>query len=199
MSTYETNDPDRIRADIEQTRYELSNDVDALRDKVSPGNAVRRQRVRMRHAVTGVKDRVMGVAEDAQSRGQSTVSSVGETAAHAPTMVRERTEGNPLAAGLVAFGVGWLASTVIPASSAERRAATALKEQAEPVKREVTEAAKQVVDDLREPAQEAVESVKSTASDAAGNVKDEGSSAAQDVRSEAQAARHTAPDERTQF
>lgn len=188
MTNYETNDPDRIRADIEQTRFELSNDVDALKDKVSPGSLARRQRDRVRDALTGAKDRVMGAADDVQSRGQAALSSVGDTATSAPAVVKEKTQGNPLAAGLVAFGVGWLASTVIPASSPERRAAIALKERAEPVTQEFAGAAKQVVEDLRGPAEEAVESVKSTASDAAENVRVAGGAAAHDVRSEAQAA-----------
>src|SRR3546814_5868669 len=35
MTNYETNDPDRIRADIEQTRYELSNNVDRSEEHTS--------------------------------------------------------------------------------------------------------------------------------------------------------------------
>ena len=38
MSNEMTNDPDVIRADIERTRGDLSRDVNALGEAVSPGN-----------------------------------------------------------------------------------------------------------------------------------------------------------------
>ena len=53
-------DPDQIREDIERTRAELSSDVDALTDKVSPSQVAQRQADKVRSAVTDVKDRVMG-------------------------------------------------------------------------------------------------------------------------------------------
>ena len=43
-------DPDQIRDDIERTRAELSSDVDALTDKVSPTQAAQRQADRVRSA-----------------------------------------------------------------------------------------------------------------------------------------------------
>jgi hypothetical protein len=41
-----------------------------------------------------------------------------------------QTQGNPLAAGLIAFGVGWLAASLIPASRPEQQAAAKAKEHA---------------------------------------------------------------------
>ena len=55
-------DPDQIRDDIERTRAELSSDVDALTDKVSPTQVAQRQADRSARAVSDVKDRVMGAA-----------------------------------------------------------------------------------------------------------------------------------------
>jgi hypothetical protein len=91
----------------------------------------------------------------------------------APDTVKAQTAGNPIAAGLIALGVGWLAGSLLPASSAERQAATQVKQSAAPL---VTDTAKEVADHLKEPAQEAVESVKETASDAAATVKQESKS-----------------------
>ena len=51
-------DPEEIREEIERTRDELSRNVDALRDKVSPGQVARRQAERVRAGVARVKDRV---------------------------------------------------------------------------------------------------------------------------------------------
>jgi gas vesicle protein len=101
----------------------------------------------------------------------------------APHAVARQAEGNPLAAGLIAFGVGLLAASLLPASRQEQRAAQAVKEQAVP---QVKEAAAQVADQLREPAREAVETVKERATEAAGTVKEHGAGAAQDLRDQAQ-------------
>ena len=45
-------------------------------------------------------------------------------------MIRQKSEGNPLAAGLIAFGVGWLASSLIPATRREQQVASQVKEKA---------------------------------------------------------------------
>ncbi len=57
-------DPDVIRSDIERTRLELGQDVDALADKVNPAKAAQRQTDKVRRAATRLKDRVMGSAGD---------------------------------------------------------------------------------------------------------------------------------------
>ena len=150
-----TSDPEEIRADIERTRGELSRDVDALGDKVNPSNAARRQVDRVKSGVTRAKDRVMGTAHDTMDsardtshgvadRGREAASSVADSARHtassvadtvgsAPRAVREQTQGNPLAVGLVAFGLGLVAASLIPASRTEQRAAVGVKEKAAPL------------------------------------------------------------------
>ena len=57
--------PDAIRADIEATRARLGTNVDAVADKVTPSNIVHRQTDKVKDAVFGVKDKVMGTAEHA--------------------------------------------------------------------------------------------------------------------------------------
>jgi hypothetical protein len=107
--------------------------------------------------------------------------------------VRRQAAGNPLAVGLIAVGVGWLVGSLLPASSAEERAAAKIKEAAGPA---VTGAAKDAAASLQDSAQQAAESVKATAADAAATVKDESASSARDVRDQAQAARDTVADSR---
>ena len=135
-----SNNPDQIRHEIESTRAELSGDVNALADSVRPSTVARRQADKVRDGVTtvknSVKDSVMGTAEDA---GQS----VSGTAGDATSAVRRKTRGNPLAAGLVAFAAGWLVSSLLPASQAERQGATALKEKAQPLADDQQSAARQ--------------------------------------------------------
>ena len=76
-----TSDPEEIRADIERTRTELSRDVDALGEKVKPGNVARRQVDRVRSGVTSVKDRVMGTAHDTADSARDASHGVAERGA----------------------------------------------------------------------------------------------------------------------
>lgn len=197
----DSGDPDQIRAEIERTQAVLSRDVDAVTDKVSPSRIVERRVDRVRGAAGRWKDSVMG-SSDSPSDGtrhngspgiagsvgeaaSSATSSVSAAAQDAPRAVRRRTEGNPLAAGLVAFGAGMLLSALIPATRREQEVAERAKERAGELGQPVADAAKQVVSDLQEPAQQAVDAVRSTATDAGRTVADEGRAAAQDVRSQA--------------
>jgi hypothetical protein len=185
--------PDVIRADIEATRARLGTNVDAVADKVTPSHIVQRQTDRVKEnvkdAVFGVKEKVMGAADHTADHVHSAsgsvgahVSDAGSAVAAAPGQLKNRTQGNPLAAGLIAFGAGLLVSSLIPASQKEREAADAIKTAAEPLTTELTDAAKHVAEGLKEPAQEAMENVKATAADATDHLKAEGQTAAADVK-----------------
>jgi hypothetical protein len=186
-----SNDPDQIRAQIEQTRGNLSDDVNALADQVNPKNVMHRQADKVTGAFGSAKDKVMGTAAGVGDSAGDTLHSAGDLAAGAPTQVKQRTRGNPLAAGLIAFGAGLLVSSLLPASERERDAAASLKEKAEPLVDQAKGVAKDAAGHLQEPAEQAMQSVKEAATDAAATVKDEGQSAAMDVRDEAQNAKET--------
>lgn len=201
MSTYDnpnqmSNDPDALRAEIDETRANLSQNVNALGEAVAPSNIARRQTDKVKGAAVGVKDKVMGSAHDSTSSMSSSVSgtasgvagSVSDTAsgiagsaAGMPDQARRKTQGNPLAAGMVALGVGWLAGSLLPASQKEREAAQAVKTKAQPVLEEGQNIGKEAASNLKEPAQQAADSLKSTAQDAAATVKAEGQQQAADV------------------
>jgi gas vesicle protein len=174
-------DPEVIRAQIENTRRELGTDVDALADKVDPNKIVQRQTDKVKGAFGSVKDRVMGTASDAGQHLSGTADGATDLAHRAAAQAK----GNPLAVGLIAFGVGWLASSLIPATGAEKKIAANVKEAAEPLAREAADAAKQVGENLKQPLADAAEAVKGTATDAAQNVKSETQSSAGAVRDEA--------------
>jgi len=206
-------DPDQIRREIDQTQRELSADVDALTEKVSPPRIMERRVRRTRVAMTNVRDRIMGSTSDAyQTAGSTTsgtrqavsdrastardtasdvASSAADTVRSAPETVRRRAQGNPLAAGLIAFGAGWLLSSLLPASEPEQQVATQVKdfatEKGRPVARELGQAGQQAAGELRESAQYRAEAVKQTAADAASTVKGETQAAASDVKGQAQA------------
>lgn len=184
-------DAEQLKRDIEQTRSKMATDVDALTEKVTPSKVVERRVERTKASVAGLKEKVMGTTSDKASSAGSGVSGTGhavtdkvsssasgvaDSTTDAASSVKQSALGNPLAAGVVAFGVGWLVSSLLPASEKETQAASRLtevaKEHAEPVKQELAGIASDMKDELREPAQEAVESVKSTATDSASQVKE---------------------------
>ncbi|HET9872889.1 MAG TPA: DUF3618 domain-containing protein [Propionibacteriaceae bacterium] len=152
----------------------------AVGDKASTAKAVVGDKASTAKAAVGDK------ASSAQSAVSGAASSVGDAVASAPQTIRRRAEGNPLAAGLIAFGAGLLVSSLLPASQKEHEAVQELKENIEPVKQQASQLAREAADSFREPLQEAAESVKSTAQDAVQNVKDESASAASDVKQDVQ-------------
>lgn len=218
-----TADPDRLRRQIEHTQRNLSTDVDLLAEKVTPSRVMHRKVGRARNAMHSMRDRVMGTASDAAGSTRDTASSVADRASsmaddatqtardaaqstrdavqEAPRALRRGTEGNPIAAGLIAFGAGWLLSTLAPPTKKEEelaeQATTWAREHSEPVKEQLGQVAEEVKENLREPAQQAAESVRDTATDAAQTVKGDARSAAQDVGGRADEARNTVQDRRS--
>ena len=210
-----SSDPEVIRRQIEDTRANLSYDVDALNEKVNPTRVVDRRVGKAKSAVTGIKERVFGAAHDTTAHVGSATSNVTGTAQNAassaagtvqdaassavgavqqaPDAVVRQTQGNPLAAGLIAFGVGWLVSSLLPASEKEKQLAqqaeSAVREHKDALLEPAKQAAQEIGDQLKPAAQDALESVKSTAQDAAATVKDEGQSAVQDVQGQTQQAK----------
>lgn len=177
--------PDEIRADIERTREGLGLDVDALADKVSPSKMVDRQMGRVRGALGSVRERVMGAADDAGSSLSSAGSHVGDVKDRAVA----KAEGNPMAVGLIAFGAGLLLASLFPASTKEKDIAASVKDQAQPLVDEVTDAAKEVGEHLKEPVKASVASVQESAQDSVAAVKDEAQTAVGEVKDQAQQSR----------
>jgi uncharacterized protein YjbJ (UPF0337 family) len=246
-----TTDPDQLRAEIDRTRANLSNDVDALTEHVAPKNVAKRQADKVKGAVGGVKDRVMGKADDlvdavtdktddlkgavshkagdvrasgagaaggagdvagrvgdrasdvagragdvagrvgdragdVAGRAGDVAGRVGDAASQAPAKLRSASAGNPLAAGLIALGAGWLVASLIPASSKEQQLASTVKDSAgalaAPVKERAQGVAQDVAGNIKSSAVDAVlASVKATAAGAVGTAKDGGTSTAKHV------------------
>lgn len=198
-----SNDPDEIRAEIERTRAELSYNVDTLTDTANPKHIAQRQVDKVKDAARAVRDRVMGSPEDdadagrlgeARAAASDGARAVGDAVSQAPAKAKDAARGNPLAAGLIAFGVGLLIASAFPASRKEQRAVGELQHSLEPLRQQATDVVKEVADALRGPAEEAVEAVKSTATEAAANVQDQARSAADDVRTDAQRAKDAVQD-----
>jgi gas vesicle protein len=180
-----TNNPEEIRQEIEETRRELGNDVDALADKVSPSSIAQRQTEKVKGFGRKIKDNVMGVADNATSHLSDAASHVGDAASHAgsmPSSAVSKAKGNPVAVGVIAFGVGLLAASLIPASNREKQLGQTVKEKAAPLVDDLKETAKGVAEDLKEPAMDAADSVKGAATEAVANVKDDAKSQTDDIK-----------------
>ncbi|GAA2064264.1 DUF3618 domain-containing protein [Williamsia deligens] len=192
-------DPDQLRRDIDRTRERLSTRVDTLAHEANPSTIARRKVRGVTGTLGSVRDRVMGSAQDtAQSASESAdsaASSITDAVRSAPDAVQQRTQGSPLAAGLIAFGAGLLVSAMFPPTQAEQQAAATLQEKAQPLADQVSSAAQDVAGSLQESASQAVDSVKETATDAAQTVKEEGTSAAQETSTQAKHAADTVADE----
>lgn len=138
------------------------------------------------HHVAGA---VSDTAASAGSGLSDAASSATDAAQQAPRAVRRQAQGNPIAAGLIAFGAGWLVSSLLPASRREQDLAEQAKDRAGELGRPAADAAKQaateIKDNLAGPAQQAVGSVRSTAAEAGQTVTDEGRSAAEHVQERA--------------
>jgi hypothetical protein len=137
------------------------------------------------------KDAVADKAYAAKDTVSEKASEAREAVRQAPRRMKRRAQGNPLAAGVIAFGLGMLVSSLIPSSEKEREAVSQLQDNLEPVKEKAAEVAKDVGESLKPAAQEAAESVRTTAQEGVETVKQEGQSGAQDVKDRAQESKDT--------
>jgi len=200
-------EPDRLRQDIESTRASLTRDVDLLAEKTSPKRVAQRRWTSVKEKVMGTADHARHAAGDTTSSAVGTVqdkttqfkdaasdkasqlSGAASDKAHqaadavrsAPQAVASQTQGNPIAAGIIAFGVGLLASTLIPVTDAERRAGQQLKEHSEGLTDQVKDVASDLKDDLTGTVQQAAGQVKDVAQEGVQATKEQARSSAQDA------------------
>jgi uncharacterized protein YjbJ (UPF0337 family) len=186
-------EPDRLRNDIERTRASLTRDVDRLAVKTSPRHVAQRRWTAMKEKVMGTTDRTSSTVQDKASRVGDKASDISDKAsekAHdtadavraAPQAVATQTQGNPLAAGLIAFGAGLLAATLVPVTDAERRAAQELKDRSGDLTDQVKDVAGEMKDDLSGSVREAAGEVKGTAQEAVQTTKAESTKNIDEVR-----------------
>jgi hypothetical protein len=190
------NDPDAIRREIEHTRAELAGDVDRLADRTSPKRVVRRNVDKIGSRFSNIRESVMGAPRWAGSSVQDAAGSVQDVAGSAagsvkdaagsaagsvkdaagtaadavrdtPHKVARQTRGNPLAVGLIAFGAGLVAASLIPPSEAEKQAGQKLTEHSDELLDKVHEPFDEIKQDITDSARESAQQVKETARDAA--------------------------------
>jgi X-X-X-Leu-X-X-Gly heptad repeat protein len=199
-------EPDRLRQDIENTRASLTRDVDMLADKTSPKRVAQRRWSAVKEKVMGSTDQVSDKASqlsdkaselgdkasELSDRAGETAHDVAGSVRDAPQAVARQTQGNPLAAGIIAFGAGLLAATLIPVTDAERRAGRQLKENSGELTDRVKDVAQDLRDDLSGSVEQAVGEVKDTASDAARTTTDQARSSGQHAKEQTRQAAQSA-------
>jgi cell division septum initiation protein DivIVA len=205
---------EELRQDIELRRSNLTNDFDAIGDRVSPGRIVERRTDAVKGRFKTVRESVMGTADHVGEQARDTVGGLraqagdaagtvassasgavhaaedgihtaGEKAAEVPGMVREQTQGNPLAAGLVAFGLGLLVATVLPESRKERQLARTVQPHLEDAARATGDTGRALAEDLKPAVQDSAQHLQESARESAQHVTDTAKDAARSVTAEA--------------
>lgn len=196
-------DTDQLRDQIDRQRAGISGTVDQIENRVNPTHVLARRQDRIKRRLTDWKDSVFGNDEtdypsprDAHrrppderpnlaSRVGDTASGVNDTVQHAPEAVRRQTRGNPMAAGAIALGAGWLIGSLLPESASERRAVQRIEPQLSGAADAVKHEAQQTAEELKDSAQHAADEVKQAGADAANTVKDRSGEAARSVKDQA--------------
>jgi len=94
-------DPEQIRMQIEQTRDEMSETIDAIQERLNPRNLVEQAKDSVREATVGkVKEMAHNVSDTASSMADTTREAAGDLAG--------RVKENPWPAVLLGLGAAWL-------------------------------------------------------------------------------------------
>ena len=152
-------DPSDIRAEIEETRVRVGDEVDALSYKTDVparvGDYVDEKKQAVKDKVTGAKDAVTGTASRAIPSGEK----VGR--------VKDTAERNPLGLAVGAAAVGFVAGLVLPATRMENERMGQMSDR--------------LVEAAKETAGDAVERGKQVAQDAAETAKESGRQQGQEL------------------
>lgn len=130
-----------------------------------------------------VKDTITGKASDMREKiGERTAEikqTLGERTGEVTHTIGEKAgaiggmpRSNPVAAGLIALGIGALAGSILRPSAKERGAADALRRKMEPLKQELSQSGQALAEGAMDAAKDAAEAMGSSLTDAASSVAD---------------------------
>lgn len=94
-----------IRADIDQTRADMSETINALTERLSPTNIKEQAKEQVKEQYYEAKEMVR---EATIGRVENMVSNASDTVTDAGSSVMETIRQNPIPAALVGVGLGWL-------------------------------------------------------------------------------------------
>jgi len=191
-------EPDRIRAEIEQTRAEMSETVDALGYKADVKTRAKEnltdKKDSVKESIVGVKDKIVGAGESVTGKvsdaGSSVTGTVGDKTPDAQEVKYKArraasvAQQNPLGLALGSVAVGVLAGMLIPSTRVEDEK---LGEISDNVIEKVKETGQEALEHGKQVAQDAVQSaqetVKESGQEHAQQVKDTAKENAQDAAS----------------
>jgi len=174
---------EELRVQIDEQRSTLGYHLDELGDKVSPKRMVERRTDAVRNKLGGVKEKVMGTAAGAGDQMSDLASHATDAARNAPDTARHQVEGNPLAAGLLAFAAGLVVAALLPETSTEQALASNVQPTLEGAASELGIAAQDTVEALKPAAQDAADAVKEQTRDSAQTIKSEATHSSEALRS----------------
>jgi ElaB/YqjD/DUF883 family membrane-anchored ribosome-binding protein len=137
-------EPEAIRADIERTRAEMGDTVDALGYKADVKS-------RAKDRISETKDRLTGKVSDVTPDGQQVKRAAGVA------------QENPLGLAIGGVAVGFIAGMLIPSSRVEDEKIGPMADQ---VKDQLKETGQEAVERGKDVAQQAAQSAKETAQEA---------------------------------
>jgi ElaB/YqjD/DUF883 family membrane-anchored ribosome-binding protein len=179
---------DELTRNIELTRESLSQDVDELTDKVSPGRIAQRRKEAATSKLRSMREQVMGSAQESGEALASAGQHMSDNASDAVDTIEQKAKGNPLAAGAVAFGAGMILASLFPATRTEahvsERAMDTAREHGQPMVDQATAAGRDVADHLKESAGQAADEVRASAQESADHVKQETQASAEHVKAQ---------------
>jgi ElaB/YqjD/DUF883 family membrane-anchored ribosome-binding protein len=157
-------EPDRIRAEIEATRADMSETVDAIGYKADVKSRAKDNLQEKKESIVGLKDKVVGGASERTPDS----AEVKQQAKKAASVAQE----NPLGLAVGSLAVGFLAGMLIPSTRVEDE--------------KLGEVSDQVIEKAKQTGQEALEHGKQVAQDAVETAKESGQEHAQQVKDSAQ-------------
>jgi hypothetical protein len=167
----------------------MGDTLEAIGDRVSPERIVERRKAAVGQRFRTMKEAVMGSpdydefdtnsgglrgrAEGISSSASDALQSATQQMQQAPQAIADRARGNPLAAGLVAFGLGALVATVLPKTGTEQHLVDEARPQLDSAAEELKQVGRAVASDAKERTTSAVAEVKAAGESATESVRDQ--------------------------
>jgi gas vesicle protein len=164
-------DPSDIRAEIEETRARVGNEVDALSYKTDVparvGDYVDDKKQAVKDKVSGVKDAITGTTSDALQATSDALPDGQQIG-----RLKDTAERNPLGLVIGGVAIGFVAGLLIPSTRLEDK--------------QMGEMSDKMIDAAKETASDALESGKQIAHEAADAAKEHGQDLASNLQERTQ-------------